>query len=303
MLKELEVATNGQLKVTFFFRGETPFSHADLLKAIRDRNADMVSCSAPFITGVEPLLGVLDLPMLNATGDYDLEMKIGTQLRQGFWKNVLDKWNAKELISTTWPAQQLWTTEDVGFLENWDSLRGYSLRTSGPDQGNLITLLNGTPVTLGFGEVYTSLSTGLIQGLVTSTSAAYTNSVTEIAPYGTLFWPAFAFHFALVNKAAWAELPDDLKAIVTDYFESKRAWYEPGDYQFDATNLKKAILNHNIKVQNISPEFREEIRAQAYEAIWKPWIDRSGAEGAEAFNEVAKLIIAEGYTVPGYTPY
>ena len=56
-----------------------------------------------------------------------------------------------------------------------------------------------------------------------------------------------------------------------------------------------------VQFRPVAKDFREEIVAGSYEAIWKPWIDRAGPEGAEAFNEVAKVIIAKGYEVPGYT--
>ena len=63
------------------------------------------------------------------------------------------------------------------------------------------------------------------------------------------------------------------------------------------------MAKYNVTFYPVEPAIREEIRAKSYEAIWKHWVERTGAGGKEAFNEISKVIIAAGYDVPGYTPY
>ncbi len=71
----------------------------------------------------------------------------------------------------------------------------------------------------------------------------------------------------------------------------------------DGVSLQLAFIVDQVRCAPVPAAFREEIRNHSYEAIWKPWIERVGPKGAEAFNEVAKIMIDMGYTVPGYTPY
>ncbi len=59
---------------------------------------------------------------------------------------------------------------------------------------------------------------------------------------------------------------------------------------------------YDLEVKPPPDSFVEEVRAGSYEGIWKHWIDRTPG-GADIFNEVAKAVIASGYTLPGYTPY
>jgi hypothetical protein len=83
----------------------------------------------------------------------------------------------------------------------------------------------------------------------------------------------------------------------------KQDWYETGAYYDDGLVIQQALVNANVKVHMLPPEFREQVRNRAYEEIWKPWMERGGPATEESFNEVAKLLIAKGYEVPGYTPY
>jgi len=104
-----------------------------------------------------------------------------------------------------------------------------------------------------------------------------------------------------VNKDAWAELPAELQDTITSYVESRRDWFETGNIKMDGLAIQLALANDNVTFRPVPPDFRQEIVERSYEGIWKPWIDRAGPEGAEAFNEIAKIIIAKGYEVPGYT--
>ena len=74
-------------------------------------------------------------------------------------------------------------------------------------------------------------------------------------------------------------------------------------YFQDGATVEDAMVEANIKIQMMPPDFREQVRSRAYEGIWKPWMERGGPATEESFNELAKLLIAKGHDVPGYTPY
>jgi len=66
--------------------------------------------------------------------------------------------------------------------------------------------------------------------------------------------------------------------------------------------MQNACMLYGVQWHPVPPDLIEEIREKAYEGIWQKWMDRSGPEATEAFNSVAKEIIARGITLPGYTP-
>jgi len=106
----------------------------------------------------------------------------------------------------------------------------------------------------------------------------------------------------IVNKDALAALPEDVREILLELMAQKDQSFRTATVLKDGLALQEAFLKDNVKAHGISKEFFNAVREKSYEAIWKPWIERSGPEGAAAFDEVAKLIIELGYEVPGYTP-
>ena len=302
-IEGLEAATDGRLKVELYQVGEHPFAGADLLTAVKERDCEVAGVAGTYITGVDPRLSVLDMPMLLPGGDFGLYREVYTDLRETYFKEIWETdWNCRELISGHWGAQQLWLKPEIGWLEDWDSLRGVRIRSYGAELGSLFELLNAIPVAISFGEVYTSLATGLVDGLITSFDAGYWLGFCEFTKNMNMIFahPAITCPYS-INIDAWNELPADLQATVTSYVDSRREWFETGLIKADGLAIQIAMARDYVQFRPVAKDFREEIVAASYEGIWKPWIDRAGPEGAEAFNEVAKVIIAKGYEVPGYT--
>jgi len=106
----------------------------------------------------------------------------------------------------------------------------------------------------------------------------------------------------IVNNDSWDALPQDVRGYIMKYFEDNREWYESGAWVEDGLLIQEAWEQYGLEVKP-NPAFRKELRANAYENIWKPWIDTVGPAGEEAFNIMAKVCQAEGIDLPGYTPY
>ena len=242
--------------------------------------------------------------MLLPGGDIELYWELFDDLSKGYFGGIWAEWNSQLLIPAYWYANHYWLKPDVGWIEDFDSLKGYRIRTYTPEMAKLVEMLGGTPQNIEWSEVYTSLQTGLIDGLMTGVPPGYRSGFYEQIDKMTMIYamPSLTCPY-VVNKDAWGELPDDLKNILTNYFESKREWVKMGPFREEGTYIQLAMIKYGVKFHPLESSFREAIRAKSYEGLWKPWIDRAGPQGEEAFNEVAKIINAKGYDVPGYTPH
>lgn len=298
LAKEVEEATDGRLKIELYLPGEHPFGPADSLKAVRDNQFQITSLSGGYVTGVDARLGVLDLPMLLPLGDYKTFLKIHDAFDDYLGKVLAESWNSQILLHNNWGNQQFFMKE--GFIEDWDSLKGKKVRVWSAEIADLVTLLGGTPVNVPWGETYTSLATGLVDGLTTDFGNAYSCKLTELAPDVTMMSYMFGTCNYIVSKEALNALPDDVREILLNLMAAKDSWFRSAMSLKDGMALQEAFLTDNVRAHGVSKKFFEEIRAKSYEAIWKHWIDRSGEEGAAAFNEVAKMIVDLGYDVPGY---
>ncbi len=300
LAEAVKEATDGRLIIELYLPGEHPYGAADSLKAVRDNEFQITGLTGGYVTGVDPRLGALDLPMLLPCGDYETFLKVH-DVFDGYLEKVLgEDWNSTVLVHHNWGNMQFFMKE--GFIEDWDSLKGKKVRVWSAEIGDLVKLLNGTPVNIAWGEVYTSLATGLVDGLTTDFFSAYSTKLTELAPDLTMMSYMFGTNNYIVNKDALAALPEDVRTALLKVMAEKENWFRTATVQKDGLALQQAFLTDNIKAHGVSKKFFNEIRSKSYEAIWKPWIERSGPEGEKAFDEVATLIIELGYDVPGYTP-
>ena len=298
--KEIEEATGGQLKINFFYIGEHPYKAGDLLKAVSDGDTQLAEVAFGYAAGVEPRPSVIELPLLIPESDFDLYKELLDAMRVGFLKDVWTDWNVQDVSDENWYGQQLYAT---AHLENWDSLKGLRIRAWSPVVADMIAMWNAEPVSIAWAEAYHAISTGLIDGLVTGIGPMESMGFFDIVK--SVSWIDYMFPTValLANKDALAELPADVRDILLDILEANR---EPGrHYRYDriGPQMISAMYNTGVTLKAVPKPFIEEMRERSYEAVWKPWVDRSGPAGAEAFNEVAKAIIAAGYTVPGYTPH
>jgi TRAP-type C4-dicarboxylate transport system substrate-binding protein len=240
--------------------------------------------------------------MLLPGGDYETFLKVHDVFDPYLNKVLAESWNSTVLIHHNWGNQQFFMKRGEGFIENWDSLKGKKVRVWSAEIADLVTLLNGTPVNIAWGDVYTSLSTGLVDGLTTDFFSAYSTRLTELAPDATMMSYMFGTNNYIVSLEALNALPDDVREALLKVMEEQEEWFRTATVQQDGMAIQEAFLTDNIHAHGVPKDFWKEVRTKSYEAIWKPWIERSGPGGAAAFDEVAKVLINLGYDVPGYTP-
>ena len=300
IIPDLKAGTNGRLNIDALFAGEHPYTTSDLWDTINDGSCDILVFDYHTAAKTEPRLSLEFLTLLMPDADTDTKRTVHNKLRLTVLEDIFADWNAHEIATSYQGAQQLWLNE--GELADYDSLKGKTIRTYSPELDNLVKMLNGTPVRLDPVEVYTSLQTGLLDGLFTGVSYSMRNSLPEVVKVMVPLAIIVPITPVVVNNDSWNALPQDLRDYILKYFEDNKEWYESGAWVEDGLLIQKAWEQYGLTVIP-NPEFRKELREKAYENIWKPWIDVAGLGGAEAFNEMAKVYEAEGIKLPGYTPY
>jgi len=296
LVKEIEEKTGGHLKIELFVPGEHPYKGGDLLRAVSSGEVDMAGIMGGYVSGVEPIFGLVDLPLLIPNGDILVYKKVVEELRNGYLKKVFDKWGLKEVFTYITSGQEFYLKE--GWIEDFNSLKGKKIRTWCTEVTDFIKLMNGIPVSIPLGENYTALQTGLLDGTTTSFVPAYNNNIMDTCKNIVMSETSFSGTMYVVNKDVWNELPEDIQKIATEVFERNRELHELDLQIMAALTLQKAFITHDIKAHPIPRDFREELTERAYNAIWKPWIERAGENGQEAFDLVVNILEDMGYKIP-----
>ncbi|MCB1389794.1 MAG: TRAP transporter substrate-binding protein [Rhodobacteraceae bacterium] len=135
-------------------------------------------------------------------------------------------WNAQEagLLDGEFPGTRplaLWLSEPNIFIMRDHDIRtpadlaGLKIRVSGSAAAAAVEALGATPVQMPAGEIYNSLQTGLIDGVITGASAVGDFRLDEVANSYTLGAPLGRISFYVVmNQGAYDGLPDAERAAL-----------------------------------------------------------------------------------------
>jgi TRAP-type transport system periplasmic protein len=135
-------------------------------------------------------------------------------------------WNAYDagLLADEFPGTKplaLWLSEpNVFIMKDIDvrtpaDLQGLKIRVSGSAAAAAVESLGATPVQMPAGEIYNSLQTGLIDGVITGASAIGDFKLDEVANSYTLNAPLGHISFYVVmNAAKYESLPEAERAAI-----------------------------------------------------------------------------------------
>ncbi|MCA2011279.1 TRAP transporter substrate-binding protein [Cereibacter sphaeroides] len=135
-------------------------------------------------------------------------------------------WNAQEAgqLDGEFPGTHplaLWLSEPNIFIMRGHDIRtpadlaGLKIRVSGSAAAAAVEALGATPVQMPAGEIYNSLQTGLIDGVITGASAVGDFRLDEVADSYTLGAPLGRISFYVVmNQGAYDGLSDEERAAL-----------------------------------------------------------------------------------------
>ncbi len=289
LFDEVEKQTNGELVIKPFWAGQHPYSGTDLLKALQDGSAQIASFYGPFLSSTEPIFELDAIPMLmpsDALKSFNILRILWGDFKgdeSGPLAKVLkDNWNATLVHLIPASQQRLFTN---GYASNkLDSLKGHKIRASTPAIGAFIEALGGTPISIAWGEIYTALSQGLIDGTVTSTFFANSTGFMDICDNINLWEISGASDGLMVSRDALAELPEDVREIFLKVMYESATKPEMAELTDNALTIEKLALLGKV-INAVSEEDRNAVAKKVHEKLIPEWRARVG-ENADLVLEI-----------------
>ena len=182
-------------------------------------------------------MGVLDLPFL--WRDYEhahhvLDGKVGETLAAEHEKLGLkvlgwqDSWGYRNVITT---KKEVKKPED---------LKGLKIRTiQTPTYVAALNAMGANATPMAFGEVYTSLQTGVLDGFEHASAVVYTGKYYEVAKYVTLTGHLFGPTVTVISKKEWDGYTDKEKQVVAAAGKLAQDINRSLSVQRDAESLEK----------------------------------------------------------------
>lgn len=153
------------------------------------------------------VLNLADLPF-EISDPKSCKLIIDAWYQAGYLNEVTDSFKILWLMPTA-PLHVSFTNKKVVTLDDWKDIK---VRTPSAAHGLIIKALGGSAVSMPSSEVYMAMSTGVLDGFITSVESIINHKFYEVAKYALRTPPiCFGIFMFMMNKDIWNSIPADLQ--------------------------------------------------------------------------------------------
>ncbi len=275
MGKKLEAATNGRLKIQTF-PGGVLGGEKEMIEQTQVGAINILRTSLGPVGTVVPEVNVFNLPFIFRSQEHAravIDGPIGDEL--------LAKVSASpaKLVAIGWMdggARSLYTKKPVRTPAD---LKGQKVRMMGnPLFVDTMNAMGGNGISMGYGEVFTALQTGVVDGAENNAPSYFTsNHYNTGAKYYTQTNHLIIPELLVVSKATWDKLSRDDQALLKKF--GREAQME------QRTLWDKSVAENTAKLKSAGVEFIAVDSKPFYEAT-APVRAKYGANYADLIKRI-----------------
>lgn len=233
--QEVSEKTDGMVEIQIF-PADGLGKQQELVEGAQLGTVDMVLTSDVLLSGFEPKLGALNLPFLFE--DYDHVQKAlygeaGDELSAA----LLEK-NLK--VIGWWENGFRHISNSKRIIENPADLEGLKIRTpSGTVFVDAFNMLGASATPMSFGELYSALQLGTVDGQENPTTHVLTQKFYEVQDFLSLTYHIHVSEPLIMSKAAYDKLPAEYQTILLDAGKVASEWSFKTAQETEASEIEQ----------------------------------------------------------------
>ncbi|NQZ32573.1 MAG: DctP family TRAP transporter solute-binding subunit [Oceanospirillaceae bacterium] len=280
----VESATNGEIKVQIYPSNQLG-SAKEHVQQVKDGIIQATLTSTGALSSYYPRIGVLDLAFAfnHNAATYDVfDGEFGATLAKDINKSV----DGVKVLGFPDTGGFFSITNSVRAINTLEDFKGIRIRTMTlPSHQKIIQALGGEAYPLAWGEVYSSLQTGVIDGQMNPIPTVSFAKFNEVQEYLTLTNHLFAPYTFMLNDKFYESLTEQEQQIIRYATHSGIIASRGIARAIEASEDRGlAGLAKKMKVNSISAKERSRFKAAAEPAILSHVKETLGAEGVELLN-------------------
>jgi TRAP-type C4-dicarboxylate transport system substrate-binding protein len=202
--------TNGRIEIVNHFDGSLGFRGADILDAVADGAVPIARHATSWYGGSDPLFLLSTLPFLTATPE---DVQTMHEISWPYIEQAFANFDQVVISAGLFPPSGVWSRSPIGSVAD---LQGLRLRAFDLNSLETFTAAGAAAVNMNWGDVIPSLSTGVIDAVVTSADLGNASGLHDYTPnFVEINW-AIPLSYITVNRAVWDALPADLQTSLRE---------------------------------------------------------------------------------------
>jgi len=261
LAERLAEKTDGQVDIKVY--PLTLGNERDLTEGLQLGTVDMAQISGGVMSAFCPEVGVFSLPFIFRGWDH-LEKVLTSDVAKEVGDIFLKKTGIRVL---GWQEQgfRVTITTDKP-IQSVEDLQGLKIRL--PEDKVLIRtfdLLGARPTVIPWGEVYTALQTGLVEGMESTSPGIYSMKFQEVTNYLTITNHQHSVVGVLIRESLWKELDSETQRILQESVEEMCKLNHKEAPQNADLMLMKLVMEHKATYvpdlapfqKAVEPQYRE----------------------------------------------
>ncbi|MBT9385275.1 TRAP transporter substrate-binding protein [Pseudooceanicola sp. CBS1P-1] len=266
--------TGGEVEFQIFPQGQLG-DQRQMNEGVQLGTIEGTVAPAAFLGGFNPVVSILDIPYLLPE-----DPEKAQALRDGpFGQQLLDSFKDKGMVAITlWPNGKKQFTSNKP-IDNLAEFAGQKFRVM--DSSILIEqfkALGASAISLPFGELYTSLQTGVVDGEENPLDTIASMKFYEVQKNLVVSDHGAMEDVVLFNPMWWASLPEKDQKIIVDTFHE----VIPEMTKAKAAAVEKALETVKASGTNVrvaGPEERAELREKTFGPASEAYVAKAGDAG------------------------
>lgn len=278
--KYVEEQSKGQIEVQIYANGQLG-GDRQLLEAVGLGTLEMAIPATSVLTTYSPKFGILDLPFVfkdERAGFKALDGELGAKLDELLipvgMRNLGYSYNGARSI-----------TNNVRPINEPNDLKGVKMRVmESPVFIDLFKYLGSNPTPMSFGEIFTGLQQGTVDGQENAPSLVYTSKFNEVQKYFSLTGHVQSYCANVINEKFYNGLSPEHQKIVSEGARKTLIDWQREEEIKDNVKYIDLLKQAGMQVNEVSLENHNKF----VEAI-KPMYEKYKAEiGQEMFDLIDK---------------
>ena len=266
--------TKGRIKIEVYAGGQLG-DEKSVIEAVQMGGIHLARVNAQPLSDFAKKLRVLSLPYL-----FNGPAHLWKVLNGPVGKEILDSLEAAKMIGLTY--------YDSGARSFYNSkrevltpadMKGLKIRVQQSElMVGLVQSLGASATPMAYGEVYSGLQTGVIDGAENNWPSYFSTSHYEVAKFYTLDYHTMTPEVVIMSKAVWDKLSADDKKIIKDAAQASQAVQRKSwaAYEKKSIDAVKAKGNKITEVKDFKP----------WQDAVKPLYDKFGADFKDVIEKV-----------------